>query len=105
MAVLRILSGQRVQRGPFSASARSPPRSRPAFFDVTTFHWGAALNVAVLATLGALAKGLLAREHLLPVPAATAGPAAAGGGAGPATPVEPSPSTLPLVTYREATGR
>jgi hypothetical protein len=77
-------------------------------FNVTTFHWSAAINVAVLATLGALAKGLLAREHLLPAPAAAAGarPVAPGDGGAPVPPTgKPSPSTLPLVTYREATDR
>jgi hypothetical protein len=69
-------------------------------FDVTTFHWSAALNVAVLATLGALAKGLLAREHLLPPT-----PAAASVPGSPAAPEQPSPSTLPIETYREATDR
>ena len=35
-------------------------------FDITTFDWGAALNVAVLATLAALGKGMLAREPAAP---------------------------------------
>ena len=95
-------------------------------FDVTTFHWSAALNVAVLATLAALGKGLLARQ-----PAPLVAPAAPGtaGGAGPAgtTPTgtgptgtaptgtaptgtaaaevpaaQANPSTLPTQTYVEA---
>lgn len=61
-------------------------------FDVTTFDWNAALNVAVLATLTALGKGLLARENVVQQPGA-ATPAAA----------QPSPSTLPTATYAEAT--
>jgi hypothetical protein len=65
-------------------------------FDVITFHWGSALDVAVLATLGALAKGLLARGPVGSAPAAAAGVAPA---------PTPSPSTLPAVTYREATDR
>jgi len=85
-------------------------------FDVTMFHWSAALNVAVLATLAALGKGLLARQ-----PAALAPPAAPAttGGAAPAgtAPVgtapagtaaaevpaaQANPSTLPTHTYVEA---
>ncbi|MEU4420199.1 holin [Actinoplanes sp. NPDC024001] len=56
-------------------------------FDVTTFDWGAAFNVAFLATLASLGKGLLARE-----------PAAPNGQVPPGA----SPSTLPTGTYREA---
>ena len=56
-------------------------------FDVTTFDWEAAFNVAFLATLAALGKGLLARE-----------PAAPNGQVPPGA----SPSTLPTGTYREA---
>ncbi|MEV0284772.1 hypothetical protein AB0H36_11710 [Kribbella sp. NPDC050820] len=52
-----------------------------AVFDVTKFDWSTALNVAVLATLSALAKGLLARQ-----------------------PAAPNPSTLPITTYKEANG-
>jgi hypothetical protein len=33
------------------------------YFDAFTFDWKAALNIAVLATLGALGKGLLARQE------------------------------------------
>jgi hypothetical protein len=65
-------------------------------FDVTTFDWGTALNVAVLATLAGLGKGLLARE-----PARAAAPADAESPQVPAA--GPSPSTLPLETYAEAT--
>ncbi|WP_204297193.1 hypothetical protein [Actinoplanes campanulatus] len=56
-------------------------------FDVTAFGWDAALNVAFLATVASLAKGLLARE-----------PAAPNGQVPPGA----SPSTLPTGTYREA---
>jgi hypothetical protein len=65
-------------------------------FDVTAFDWGTALNVAVLATLAGLGKGLLARE-----PARAAAP---GGAESPqVSAAGPSPSTLPLETYAEAT--
>jgi hypothetical protein len=64
-------------------------------FDITTFHWSAALNVAALATLSALGKGLLARGSAV-VPGLAA--AAAGGSAA-------SPSTLPSSTYMHAIGR
>ncbi|WP_430783333.1 hypothetical protein [Actinoplanes sp. G11-F43] len=56
-------------------------------FDVTTFDWESALNVAFLATVASLGKGLLARE-----------PAAPNGQVPPGA----SPSTLPTGTYREA---
>lgn len=62
-------------------------------FNVTTFEWDAAVNVAVLATITALGKGLLARER--PAPATTEARAEK----------ESSPSTLPLETYIEATHR
>jgi hypothetical protein len=52
-------------------------------FNVFTFDWTTALNVAVVATIGALGKGLLAREPK----SATRGP---------------SPSTLPTATYATA---
>jgi len=96
-------------------------------FDVTSFHWSAAFNVAVLATLTALGKGLLARQPaVLVAPAAgTAGGAVPVGGAAPATVGGPAPvavgeappaqavavsvpaaranpSTLPTHTYVEA---
>jgi hypothetical protein len=56
-------------------------------FDITTFDWESALNVAFLATAASLGKGLLARE-----------PAAPNGQVPPGA----SPSTLPMGTYREA---
>ncbi|MDI6097011.1 hypothetical protein QLQ12_00120 [Actinoplanes sp. NEAU-A12] len=56
-------------------------------FDITTFDWESAFNVAFLATGASLAKGLLARE-----------PAAPNGQVPPGA----SPSTLPTGTYREA---
>lgn len=52
-------------------------------FNVFTFDWTTALNVAFVATIGALGKGLLAREPK----SATRGP---------------SPSTLPTATYATA---
>jgi len=74
-------------------------------FDVTTFHWTAALNVAVLATLAALGKGLLARQPASPAPAAPAttgdtGPAGTTAAEVPAA--QANPSTLPTQTYVEA---
>jgi hypothetical protein len=56
-------------------------------FDVTTFDWETAFNVAFLATLASFGKGMLARE-----------PAAPNG----QVPPDASPSTLPTGTYREA---
>ncbi len=61
-------------------------------FDMTTFHWTAALNLAALATIGALGKGLLAR----------------GSGVSPADAQSASrsnPSTLSDQTYDRAVGR
>jgi hypothetical protein len=58
-------------------------------FDIVTFDWATALNVAFIATLAALGKGLLARE---PAPVA---PAEA----------RMSPSTLPRSSYETAVGR
>jgi hypothetical protein len=58
-------------------------------FDVTTFDWTTALNVAFLATITAFGKGLLAR-----------GQSAAPGG-----PSGSSPSTLPARTYADAVSR
>lgn len=52
------------------------------YFDAFTFDWNAALNIAVLATLGALGKGLLARQQ---------------------TPGGNNASTLPPSTYSLAT--
>jgi hypothetical protein len=59
-------------------------------FDLTRFSWTTALNVAFLATLSALAKGLLARGPV-PTPAAPA--------------ARTSPSTLPSQTYLDAVHR
>ena len=66
-------------------------------FDVTTFHWTTALNVAFLATISALGKGLLARGQ----------PAAAPAVAGQAPVPKPrtSPSTLAIGTYLQAVQR
>jgi hypothetical protein len=66
-------------------------------FNVTTFHWTAALNVAALATLTALGKGLLARGQ------STTAPAVAGQAAVPAP--RTSPSTLTMGTYLQAVKR
>lgn len=66
-----------------------------------TFGWVAALNVAAVATLGSLAKGLLARE-----PLAAADHAASTGSAGTTAAVQPdNPSTLHPAVYLTATGR
>jgi len=90
-------------------------------FDITRFSWSAAFNVAFIATIGGLGKGLLAREHVIPVAAAgpstvavtpaapePTAPAPAVPAAEPAVLVvevpQPSPSTLPTDTYREAVG-
>jgi hypothetical protein len=66
-------------------------------FDVTTFHWTTALNVAFLATISALGKGLLARGQ----------PAAAPPVGGQAAVPRPrtSPSTLAIGTYLQAVQR
>lgn len=61
-------------------------------FNIMSFDWSVALNVAFLATLGALAKGLLARGSDA---AATVKPAAEEVSA-------PNPSTLPASTYLAA---
>jgi hypothetical protein len=58
-------------------------------FDITKFDWTAALNVAVLATITALGKGLLARGQAKEAPAAS----------------RQSPSTLPTATYEDAIRR
>lgn len=60
-----------------------------ATFNVATFSWTQALNVAALAVLAALGKCLLAR------------------GASPGTPTgaAPTPSTLPTPTYLAAVGQ
>lgn len=62
-------------------------------FDVATFDWTTALNVAVVATLSALGKGLLARGN------SGAAPSAA-----PAASAAMTPSTLPTDTYSKAVG-
>jgi hypothetical protein len=93
-------------------------------FDITTFHWSSALNVAAIATIGALGKGLLARGAagapqvvgaappgaVGAVPAGPdggppAGAAAIPGSRLPADATRPSPSTLPDVTYLDAIRR
>ena len=63
-------------------------------FDVTRFNWTTAFNVAILATLTALGKGLLARGQATLAPRTDAAPA------GKAT-----PSTLPTTTYEDAIRR
>jgi hypothetical protein len=62
-------------------------------FDITTFHWSTAMNVAALATLSALGKGLLARQQQTPAAPDTNGRPAA---------TRPSPSTLTAHTYAAA---
>lgn len=66
-------------------------------FNLMTFHWTAALNVAALATLAALGKGLLARSQSVAVqPAAGQAP----------VPRQPTnPSTLATGTYERAVQR
>jgi hypothetical protein len=71
-------------------------------FDITKFDWATALNVAVLATLAALGKGLLARDKAVPAPTPATAPDA---GPAPAGVTRPSPSTLPTPTYIEAVQR
>jgi len=86
--------------------------------DVTTFHWSAALNVAALATLSALGKGLLARgAAIIEVGAPGAAHPGAHGeatspgqvavGRVPAQVVRAysTPSTLPTSTYLNAINR
>lgn len=55
-------------------------------FDITRFSWTVAFNVAFIATIGGLAKGLLAREQVIPV-------AAAGSTAIATTPAAPAPTS------------
>ena len=62
-------------------------------FNVVTFHWPDAFNVAALAVLSSLGKGLLAKGD------------AAGQGAGAAVPAAANPSTLSAPTYRAAVVR
>ncbi|WP_329044883.1 hypothetical protein OG738_26460 [Amycolatopsis sp. NBC_01488] len=57
-------------------------------FDIMTFDWATALDVAFLATLTALGKGLLARGPVSSAPD-----------------VRTSPSTLPVDRYEEAVAR
>lgn len=64
-------------------------------FDVMTFGWTATLNVAAVATMTALGKGLLARGQT-PAPTASA--------TGRSAPRQ-SPSTLPASIYSDAIGR
>jgi hypothetical protein len=72
-------------------------------FDITRFHWSTALNVAFVATITALGKGLLAREHLAVGPApAPAEPELADR---PAAEFRTSPSTLSMTTYLDAVER
>jgi hypothetical protein len=70
-------------------------------FDITRFDWTTALNVAALATLTALGKGLLARGQAILAPA----PAQPGSPAAGHEVVRPSPSTLPATTYEHAIRR
>jgi len=74
-------------------------------FDVTAFNWTTALNVAVLATLTALAKGLLARGQAVLSPGAIRPAPEAGQPAPAAVPERQSPSTLPIDTYEDAVRR
>jgi hypothetical protein len=62
-------------------------------FDVVTFDWSTAFNVAVVATLSALGKGLLAR-----------GSEGAAPGPPPPESAAMNPSTLPTDTYSKAVG-
>lgn len=75
-------------------------------FDITKFDWATALNLATVATLTALAKGLLARESGTDAHAAATDARAATTGT-PATPGVggPSPSTLPSKVYWSAITR
>lgn len=65
-------------------------------FDITRFNWTTALNVAILATLTALGKGLLARGQAVLTPSAPQTAASAG---------KATPSTLPTNTYEDAIRR
>ena len=64
-------------------------------FDAFSFDWPTALNVATVATLSALGKGLLARGSDSSAAAVSAPSSAVG---------EMSPSTLPADTYSKAVG-
>lgn len=87
-------------------------------FDITRFSWGTAFNVAFIATIGGLAKGLLAREHVIPVATTPPPPDETPATPKPTAPTpladattvvvdvpQPSPSTLPIETYRQAVER
>jgi hypothetical protein len=66
-------------------------------FDVTTFHWTAALNLAAVATIAAIGKGYLASSQ----PATASGGTTAAGQ--PAVPTQRTgPSTLTTGTYLRA---
>jgi hypothetical protein len=71
-------------------------------FDITKFNWTTALNIAILATLSALGKGLLARGQAAFVPKQQP---PAGGAAGAAPVEKATPSTLPTGTYEHAVRR
>jgi hypothetical protein len=76
-------------------------------FDITTFDWATALNVAAVATLAALAKGLLARGGGSTTPPQNVGGRPAGGRGTPVVPPRqkvsaPNPSTLPSDVYLQA---
>jgi hypothetical protein len=73
-------------------------------FNITTFHWTTALNLAFITTLTALGKGLLAREPVAATPAGTA-PGTVPAQAAPSAPARTSPSTLPIATYLHAVQR
>jgi len=70
-------------------------------FDITKFNWTTALNIAILATLTALGKGLLARGQAAFAPKAPP----AGGSAEAAVAEKATPSTLPTGTYEHAVRR
>jgi hypothetical protein len=68
-------------------------------FDLTTFHWSATLNVAVLSTLAALGKGLLARQSVAQVTQVTqvvpTAPIAPGAPTERAAPIAPAAPAAP----------
>ncbi|TDO35188.1 hypothetical protein EV643_12474 [Kribbella sp. VKM Ac-2527] len=71
-------------------------------FDITSFDWGTAFDVAFLATISSLGKGLLAREQAQPAPPP---PATDGAVTAVAADLRTTPSTLPTQTYVEAVKR
>ena len=71
-------------------------------FDVTKFDWASALNVAFLATMTALGKGLLAREPAMTALQTTQPADDRRPTDDVAQIVRMSPSTLPITTYVEA---